>query len=373
MRELIENHFSDIEDTRCHCDVEHKLLDVLIIIMNAVLCGYDKPEDICVYGEEKLPFLRKYFGVASVPSKSTLSRILSMVDGEKVAECVVNIMLDLIGEDSEIIAVDGKTICSTAKPGSCREKLHIVTAYLTKNGVTLGQLSVDEKTNEIPVLRDLLDMIEIKGKTITADAMHCQKDTVAKIVNGGGNYVLGLKGNQEILFEEVSSYIDDCIADKNIAVETAQTTEKNRDRFEQRTCYKAPNIGWLEQKSEWAGLQVAFAVHRKTTTKIAVYEETSYYITSIDAPPEKYLEIVREHWKIESLHWQLDVVFSEDDCQVLSSNGQKTLNIFRKLALAIHKNYISSLPQKTKPSLKKNMTRSLLSDNHLLNVLSCVM
>jgi predicted transposase YbfD/YdcC len=341
--------------------------------MNAVLCGYDKLEDICVYGEEKLPFLSKHFGVETAPSKSTLSRILNMVDGEKVAECVVNIMLDLIGDDGEIIAVDGKTICSTAKPGSSREKLHIVTAYLTKNGVTLGQLSVDEKTNEIPVLRDLLEMIDIKGKTITADTMHCQKDTAEKIINGGGNYVLGLKGNQEILFEEVSSYIDDCIGDKNIEVETAQTTEKNRDRFEQRTCCKAPNLDRLEKRSDWAGFQGAFAIHRRTTTKTAVHEETGYYITGIDAPPEKYLEIVREHWKIESMHRQPDVVFSEDDCQILSSNGQKTLNIFRKLALAIHNNYVSSLPQKTKPSLKKNMTRSLLSDNHLLHVLSCAM
>jgi predicted transposase YbfD/YdcC len=338
--------------------------------MCGVLCGLDELSEIVTYGKEKKDFLRNNFGIEKIPSESTLSRIISMVNGDKIAECVVKLMQNLIGIEGEIIAFDGKTICSTAKKGSWREKLHILTAYLTKNGVTLGQLSVDEKTNEIPVMRDLLDMIDITDKIITADAMHCQKDTTKKIIVGGGNYVLGLKGNQETTFDEITSYIDDCIKDKTIEVQTAQTTEKNRDRYEQRTCHKAPDLSWYEGKDYWAGLTTAFVIHRKTTTKNGICEETNYYISSLDESPERFLEIVREHWKIESMHWQLDVVFSEDDCRILNSNGQKTMNIFRKFALAIHKNFIFSLSQKTKPSQKKNMLCSLLSDNHLLAVLS---
>ena len=149
-----------------------------------------------------------------------------------------------------------------------------------------------------------------------------------------------------------------------------QATEKNKDRLEQRTGYKAPDLNWLENKNEWAGIATAFAVHRKIITKTGESEETSYYISSLDLPIERLLEIVREHWRIESMHWQLDVVFSEDDCRILNSNGQKTLNVFRKLALALHKKYISELQQKTKPSLKNNMFKALISDNLLLKILS---
>jgi predicted transposase YbfD/YdcC len=369
MRELCEKHFSTIEDTRCQCDVDHKLTDVLILVMCAVLCGLDEPDDIIEYGSEKKEFLREHFNVQRIPSKSTLTRILNMVNGDEMAVCIINIMREQIGLDGEIVAIDGKTICATAKKSASQEKLHILTAYMTKNGVTLGQLAVNEKTNEIPVMRELLKMIDIKGKIITADAMHCQTGTAAEIIGLGGDYVLGLKGNQETLFLEIKSYIEDCVADKTIQVETAQTIEKNKGRLEDRTCFIVPNLDWLESKDCWAGLKTAFSIRRKTITKQGESEETSYYISSLDLPPERLLEIVREHWRIESMHWQLDVVFSEDDCRILNSNDQKTLNIFRKLALALHKNYVSGLKQKTKPSLRNHMLKALMSNNRLLDVL----
>ena len=370
MKEIFEQYFSVIEDKRCQCDVDHKLIDVLILIMCAVLCGLDELESIVTYGKEKLEFLNKNFFITKIPSESTLSRILNMINGDVMAACVINIMRELIGVNGDIIAIDGKTICSTAKTDSVREKLHIITAYLTNNGVTLAQLAVNEKTNEIPVLRELLGMIDIKGKIITADALHCQTETAKKIIECEGDYVIGLKANQATLHDEIKTYIDDCIADKAIKVETAQTTEKNKDRLEQRICYKAPNLDWLGSKKDWAGLRTAFAVYRKTTTQKGISEETSYYITSLDLPPDKLLSIVREHWKIESLHWLLDVVFAEDDCRILNSNGQKTLNAFRKLAIAFHKNFISGLNKKTKPSLKNTMFKTLLSDDLLFEIIS---
>jgi predicted transposase YbfD/YdcC/histone H3/H4 len=373
MREICEKYFGAIEDTRCQCDVDHKLNDVLIIIMCAILCGLDKPEEIVTYGKEKRIFLEKHFGITKTPSESTLSRIMNMINGDTVAESVIKIMREQIGQTGEIIAADGKTICSTAKKSSVQEKLHILTAYMTENGVTLGQLAVNEKTNEIPVMRELLEMIEIKGKIITADAMHCQKETVEKIIEMEGDYVIGLKGNQGILLDEVKGYIEDCIADETIEVESARTTEKNKDRFEQRTCNKAPDLNWLESKDEWAGLKTAFSIHRRITTKKGVSEETSYYISSIDLPASRLLEIVREHWKIESMHWMLDVVFSEDDCRILNTNGQKMLNIFRKLSIAFHKNFISGMKQKTKPSIKNNMLKSLMSNSRLLEVIGLPM
>ena len=189
------------------------------------------------------------------------------------------------------------------------------------------------------------------------------------MVSNGGEYVVGLKGNQKSLHEDIALYMDECIKDKNIYVETAFTSEKSRDRFEKRECFKAPSISWIESADEWRGLRSVYAVRRKTVTPWGKGVETSYYLSSLAVPCEEMLRIVREHWKIESMHWMLDVVFTEDECMILSPNGQKAMNIFRKLALALHKNYISDLPQKTKPSMRRNMRRSMMNEKLFLAVL----
>lgn len=367
MREIFEGYISIIEDPRCICNVKHRLSDILILVMIGVLCGMDELEDIVDYGEIRREFLKDKFGVETIPSRSTLTRVLSAIDAEQLSVCTVNMMREMLGVPGDIIAIDGKTIRSTET--KAHEKLHIVTAYATANGVSLGQLAVSEKTNEIPVVRDLIGMIDIKGKTLTMDAMHCQKDTVKKVISEGGDYVIGLKGNQKLLKEDIVLYMDDVSKRQDIFVETAQTSEKNRTRFEQRTCFKAPDITWIEGIDKWHGLKGIYAIQRKTTENNRKSEETSYYLSSLDVPCEEMLRIVREHWQIESMHWMLDVVFSEDDCRLFSVNSQKSMNALRKLAVALHKSYISALPQKTKPSIRRSMRRAFIGEEILLDVL----
>ena len=366
-REYYESHFVELEDTRYENFVKHKLTDVLIIVMCGILCGLDELEDIVTYGKSNLSFLKENFGIDKVPSKSTLTRVMNFIDGEKVAKIIINIMRETLGIAGDVVAFDGKTICSTAKGN--REKLHIVTAYLTQNGVILGQETVGEKTNEIPIIQAMLKYIDVNGKVVTADAMHCQKETAKLITRGGGEYILGLKGNQELFFKEVSVYLDDCIASEKIEVETEKTKEKNGGRIETRICYKSPSLDWFEDRDKWTGLNYAFAIDRITETPKGKSSERSYYITSLDTSCAELLRLTREHWKIEAMHYQLDVTFSEDDCRILSANGQKTFNIFRKLALAFHKASISALNKKTKPSVKNNMLQALLSTSALLDVL----
>jgi predicted transposase YbfD/YdcC len=327
----------------------------------------DELEDIVDYGEIKRDFLKEKFGVETIPSRSTLTRVLSMMDAEQLSLCIVNMMREMLGVPGDVIAIDGKTIRSTHSPA--REKLHIVTAYATENGISLGQLAVNEKTNEIPIVRNLIEMIDIKGKTLTMDAMHCQKETVNTVISGGGDYVIGLKGNQKQLHEDVDLYMDNVRADKRANIETAQTSEKSRDRFERRTCFKAPDISWIENRDEWRGLKAIYAIHRTTTVGDKKSDETSYYLSSRDVPCEEMLRIVREHWQIESMHWMLDVVFTEDNCRLFSVNSQKSMNVLRKLAVALHKKFVSSLSQKTKPSIRRNMHRALMSEEVLLGVI----
>ena len=320
----IKEKFSSICDTRHQSYVEHKLSDILVITMCAVLCGIDSLNGIISYAENKKEFLQNKFGITKIPSKPALSRVLNMVDAGNVAGIITGIMKESIEDTGSVVAVDGKAMRSTAEKGKPHSALQVLTAYCTESSVVLGQEAIHEKTNEIPVFQEMLEYMDIKGKTMTADAMHCQKETCRKIKEKRGDYVLGLKKNQKMLYEDVKLYME-------------ENTNEN----------------------EWEGLCSIFSVEREVVTKNGKSEETSYYITSLCTSAEKLLETSREHWKIESMHWILDVVFSE--------NSLKSLNILRKFALMAHKKYVLSQPRKK--AYKTSMFDCLLNDNRLLEVL----
>jgi len=365
-KEYLEGKFSVIEDSRHPSYVEHKLSDVLIIIMSGVLCGLDGLAEIMEHAKNRADFFKVYYGIEKIPSKPTVSRILNMLNGDALSKVIIEIMkekADLVGN---IIAVDGKAIRSTSKKGEAHSALQILTAYLTESSVVLGQEAIHNKTNEIPVFQAMLNLLDIKGKIITADAMHCQKETCKKIVEHGGHYVFGLKENQKTLFADVSLFIDSKI--NALDIEKFTVSEKNRGRYEKRTCYKVTDIDWLEGHDGWVGLNTVFAVRRTVVSKGKTTDEVCYYITSTDVSAEELLKIVREHWKIESLHWILDVVFSEDKCAMVSENGHKTLNILRKLAILLHKRHIASLPKK--PTIKACLLKCLMNDGYLVQVMA---
>ena len=345
------------------------MADVLILTQCAVICGIQTLEEISEYGRSKAEWLRETFGIERTPSDSTLCRVLSMVDANAVVDCIVEMMKRHLGVHGDQVALDGKTICSTAKERTEQEKQHIVSMYMIENGVILGQKAVPDKTNEIPVVRELLKLFRLSGKVVTADAMHCNRETAETIIKQGGEYVLALKGNQSLTHDEIAAYLDTCIADPGIVIESATTFEKNRDRLETRKCWKAPNLDWFESLGEWASLKSAYAIERQITTKQKKTKETMYYLSSLDVSPQRMLEIVRNHWKIESMHWMLDVLFEEDDSRLQNSNAHQSLNIFRKNAIALHQRHISTLAKKTKPSVKTLMLRSALNDSFLLQLL----
>lgn len=211
----------------------------------------------------------------------------------------------------------------------------------------------------------MLDCLNIAGKTVTADALHCQKDTCAKITANGGNYVFGLKGNQGNLSTDIKLFFEDPINKEEIS--TFQTLEKNGGRIEKRECRATAGIAWLPELPLWSGLKTIFSVTRTVTAKGKTTEEIGYYISSLECNPENLLFTSRSHWQIESMHWMLDVIWHEDTSGILSENGHKTLNYLRKLALLAHKRFISTLTKK--PSVKGNVLATLLNDDALLHVL----
>ena len=353
----IREEFSKIQDIRHQSYVDHQLADVCVIIMCAALCGIDSLEKISVYAKGKIQFFKEKFGIERIPSASTLCRILRVLDPKEVSDAIVRIMKQHIEIADEILAVDGKAIRSTSLHNEPHSALQVLTVFGTKSGISFEQKQIHHKTNEIPVFQEILNYLNIKDKIITADAMHCQKETCRKIIEKGGNYVFGLKENQQVTYEEAKLFLND-ENNKNLIETFVASPEKGHGRIDQRICRKIKEISWLN--SDWSGIKSIFSVRRKS-------EETRYYITSLDASPEKLLQISRDHWKIESMHWQLDVVFNEDNCTLQSDEAQLALNSFRKLALALHRNYLKN--NKIKNSAPNNMLKCLIDNSLLLNVI----
>lgn len=362
--EKIRERMSAIDDPRHSSYVKYPLEDILSIIMCAVLCGIDSLGELVIFAKSREEFMTKEFGFERIPSKATFARILSMIDGKQIGDAILDVMRQRFNVTGEVIAVDGKAIRSTVKPGKPHSALQILSAYLTDSGITLAQEAIHKKTNEIPIFQEMLTYLDVKGKLVTADALHCQKETCRKIVQKKGDYVFGLKGNQPSLLKDVSLFFNDDI--NRSEWEFAQTLEKNAGRIEKRICCKATNVAWLKHH-DWPGLKTVFMIKRIVDAREQRSEETSYYISSRDASSRQLMDFVREHWKIESMHWMLDVTFSEDSCRLLSENAHKTLNALRKFSLAVHKQFLAA--NRKKSTLKGSMLSALLRTDYLSAIL----
>ena len=263
------------------------------------------------------------------------------------------------------IALDGKTIRSTTKMDNYKSPLHIVSAYISELGMTFAQKSVNDKSNEIPAVQELLNELDIKGCIIVADALNCQKETAKIIVKGKGDYLLCAKDNQANLKKDIEEYVQDDNLRK--AMDKISKTEKNRERTEKRTAYITNDIKWLENRKDWAGLVCIGAIHTEFESKKGKTSEWHYYITSKHLTAEELLYHARKEWSVETMHWLLDVHFEEDFCRVGDKNIQQNLNMIRKLALNIIKQYKSTV--KSKKAISKIMFDCLLDCTSLLKVI----
>lgn len=366
--EIFNMYFGIIEDKREPYTTKHSLIDILKLVMISVLCGMDELDKMIDYGKNKKEFLNKEFDIKTIPSKATLTRIFVMIDPKWLGLSIVGIIQSLIKEKHTQIMIDGKAIKSTDAIKTIEKMMNIVTAY-TDTGVSLLQKTVENKTNEIPAVKELIEMLDVKGIVVTADAMHCQKETAQTIVNNGGDYVLQLKANQKSFYEDVYAMFDDKYideADKECEYEIYKTQEKSHGRIKTRTCYVLNEIAFFtDYLATWKGLKKIFAVVREIEKEGITTKETSCYLSSKNTTAEKLLSYTRKHWEIESMHHILDVTYDEDRCKILSQRAQENLNIFRKMGISIHKNYLKNKKQ----TVKSNMFNCLLNDNLLLEVI----
>jgi len=239
------------------------------------------------------------------------------------------------------IAIDGKTIVSTERIARLEKPIHIVSAYISELCLTLGQKAAAGKGKEVPAFLDLLDMLELSGALVVADALNCKVKTCEKILQSGADYLLCIKRNNARLCEEIKSSIND--ENNQKSMEKSTTIEKNGGRIERRTAYVSYDIENLKNARKWVGLSCIGAICRQVELNGKTTDEWHYYISSRKLTSDDFLKRVRYEWGVESLHWLLDVHFAEDKTRVLNDNTQKNLNIIRKIAL----NLISDFKRQT--------------------------
>lgn len=309
------------------------------------------------FGNEREYWLKTFLELPNgIPDSDTFRRVFERIDPAELSNALYN-WLGMEREKRGTIAIDGKTICGSGNAD--HKAYHVVSAFVAENQITLGEVTVDEKSNEITAIPQLLDLIDVSGATVTIDAMGCQTDIAKKIVKNKANYCLALKGNQARLHEDVKLYFENISAEQTVV-----TREKGHGRIEKREYFMETNINWLPQKTDWVKINAIGAVKSTVFEKEETRTETRYFITSLGDVTE-FADAVRKHWSIENqLHWQLDVTFGEDNSRARKDNSPLNLNVLRKTSLALLKEVDWG-----RIGLKKKMFIAALNPDKLLQVL----
>ena len=331
----IAEYFRGIETSEEHNGYYYSVEETLTIVILGSFCGLRNVKQIHQWSTNAriMDFLRNHYGIAKIPCYYWILCLLKFIKPESLNKCFVSWVESFIPSSSEgyTVSFDGKTIRSTGHMKKYSNPMHIVSAHIAQLGITFGQQTVYDKSNEIPAVRELINLLKIEGCLVVADALNCQKETAKAIVGGGADYLLSVKDNQPTLKQEIEDYIQDTDLQKNM--DTASTYEKNSGRIESRIAFTTCDIDWLFGKEDWAKLACFGAVNTQFTTSEGTTNEWHYYISSRKLTAAQLLTHARLEWSVESMHWLLDVHFGEDFCRIEDKNVQQNLNIVRKIVL----------------------------------------
>jgi predicted transposase YbfD/YdcC len=359
--EEFEACFDGLCDPRAG-NARHDLFEVLMIALCTVLCGGEGCTDMAEFAAQKQLFLRRFLRLRhGPPSHDTFSRVFRALDAQAFRACFQVFMDRFFEVHKDVVAIDGKSLRRSFDKATGASALHMVSAWATGQRLVLGQVAVDAKSNEITAVPELLKMLSLKGKTITADAMHCQRDIAARIVEGGGDYALALKGNQRSLFDDVRTFLDDpeTKTDRNVHV------DGGHGRVETRESTVSTDIGWLEETHQWPGLKAVCKITAVREIDGRATRQDRYFLLSKAFSAAEALYVIRSHWGIENgLHWSLDMVMNEDQARNRKENGPETLAVIRHMALnLIQRN-------KSKGSNRAKFKRAAWNEEFLLELLA---
>ena len=325
-------YFNTLPDPRIDRQKRHNLGDIIFITIAAVICGADNWEDIEEYGDANYDWLKTVLELANgIPSHDTFNRVFSLLNPQALQQCFINWVQSVAQvTEGRIISIDGKRLCNSGEGGS-KAIIHMVSAWSNANNMVLAQQKVNDKSNEITAIPALLEVLDIKGCTVTIDAMGCQQDIATKIIEKEADYILAVKGNQAHLYDDIKEAFEQ----EKLIVSDIQLNA-DHGRIEKRICSIITNTDWVCKKDKWEGLQMLIRIQSERTQKATGTTETQtrYYITSHKADAQFFNHAVREHWGIENkLHWVLDVAFGEDGSTKRAGNAAENFSFINKIAL----------------------------------------
>jgi predicted transposase YbfD/YdcC len=338
-------HLQGLEDKRRSAGKRHKLIDILTIAICGIICGADDWSGIEEYGQAKETWLKQFLEMPhGIPSHDTFGRVFSWLDPGAFEQSFLSwVQAVMKVTEGQVIAIDGKTLRRSHDHANGKEAIHMVSAWAEKNRLVLGQVKVDEKSNEISAIPALLRVLEINGCIVTTDALGCQQEIASIVIEKGGDYILALKENQGQLYEDVTDLFKGAEEVKFFDVEHtyAKTTNKNHGRIEVRQCWAITDpdfTHYLSGFKNWKDLRTLIKVTAHRQTQVGITSEERYFISSLKAPAKGILKAVRGHWSIENgLHWVLDIAFREDESRVRKDHAPENLAILRHIALNLLK------------------------------------
>ncbi|NEO25175.1 ISAs1 family transposase [Moorena sp. SIO4A5] len=367
----IYEHFSDLKDPRVDRSKLHKLIDIITITICAVISGADTWVDIELYGKTKYKWLKKFLELPNgIPSHDTIARVFAKLETEQLQQCFLKWVQSISQVTfGEIVAIDGKTLRHSYDKSSDKAAIHMVSAWATANRLVLGQVKVDEKSNEITAIPKLIKVLELSGCIITIDAMGCQKEIVKQIVAKEADYLITLKKNQAYLYERVEKIVNTLPKSrlKNITISQYLQSETGHNREEHRYYQMLSNVKEaIDPNGEWEKLNsIGWVDYWRKEKDGKTSFERRYYISSLPNNAELLAKAIRQHWCIENqLHWVLDVQFLEDDSRIRKDNAPENLAIIRQIALNLLKQESTE-----KTGIKTKRKKAGWDNDYLLKVL----
>lgn len=332
-------YFQELPDPR-GVNAMHNLTDMIVIAICAVICGADGWVQVEQFANAKRKFFASFLELPhGIPSHDTFGRVFARLDPDAFERCFSAWTTALAKAGGKLISIDGKAIRRSFRHAWDKSGMvHLVSAFVSANRLVFGQLAVDDKSNEIKAIPKLLELLDLRGATVTIDAIGCQKNIAERIVGGGGDYFLAVKENQPQLHKKMHAFLNEALLEgfAGLAHDCHEETNGGHGRIEKRRVWCTPEIQWLgELRKEWPGLGLLVVVETQREVLGKVSQERRYYISSrAKATAAQAAEAIRGHWGIENqLHWSLDVSFSEDDCRIRKGHGAENFSRLRRIAL----------------------------------------
>ncbi len=370
----LSEHFASLEDPRVERTKLHPLQSIVTIALTAVICGAESWNEIEEFGGAMEDWLAGFLELPNgIPSHDTFNRVFSALDPLQFRECFVGWMRSVAGVlPAQVVALDGKAVRGSRDKWAGKGPIYMVSAWAAENRLVLAQVKVDEKSNEITALPELLRCLALSGCIVTIDAMGCQREIAQQILDQGGDYVLALKGNQGTLHQDVEVSFQEAMASQfeGVAHDHAETVNKGHGRIEVRRSWlisDAEVMGWINSHHQWPGLVAIGMIQAERRIGTERTEETRYYILSRKLSADRFGETVRSHWGIENqVHWVLDMAFHEDDSRIRQGYAAENFAVLRHIAL----NLLRSHPTKRRLSIKSRRLKAGWDRGYLVQLLT---